>query len=198
MVSRLTAIEVAVIVATAASLTFAATLRVDDATTQVGGSARVAVNLDNAEDNVRALQFTLNGLPAGLQLQGVEAAGRAAGLNADAHQQPDGTTKVVLISLGTETVEAGSGPVLNLHFAVNDTGGQSDVVLAPTEVRVAGADGELDATGQSGHLQVAGASTTTSSEGGCAIGPTRSGSAPWPVLVLAAALLIGRSNRYRC
>ena len=101
-----------------ASLVSAATLRVDDATAPVGGWGRVAVNLDNPEDDVRALQFSLAALPAGVELVGAAATGRAAELTADAEPQADGTVKVVLISLGAETVAAGTGPVLDLHFAV--------------------------------------------------------------------------------
>jgi YVTN family beta-propeller protein len=177
-----------------ASLASAVTLRVDDATAQVGGSARVVVNLDNPEDDVRALQFSLGALPAGVQFAGAEASGRAAGLTADAEAQPDGTVKVVLISLGAETVAAGTGPVLDLHFAVHDTGSTS-VPLMLTEVRVAGTAGALDATGQGGQLNAEGGSAAPASGGGCAIGPTRSGQPLWPVLVFAAALLIARSMR---
>ena len=115
----------------------------------MGGSARVAVNLDNPEGDVRALQFSLGALPAGVEFVGAEGSGRAAGLTADAQQQPDGTVKVVLISLGAQTVAAGTGPVMDLHFAVHDTGNTS-VALTPMELRVAGTASELAATSLGG------------------------------------------------
>jgi hypothetical protein len=175
-----------------ASLASAATLRVDDTTAQVGGVARVAVNLDNPEDGVRALQFSLGALPAGVEFVGAEGSGRAAGLTADAQRQPDGTVKVVLISLGEQAVAAGTGPVLDLHFVVHDTGSTS-VALTPMEVRVAGTTGALDATGEGGQLHVEGESAAAASGGGCALDPTRSGQPLWLGLAFAAAWLIARS-----
>jgi Cohesin domain len=173
-----------------------ATLRLEDATSQVGGLVHVMVDLDNPGDDVRGLQFNLSDVPPGLHLEGVEASGRAAGLAADAQQQPDGTVKVILISLGKETVEAGSGPVLNLNFTVRDNGGQSSVRLTPEDVRVAGTDGELDATGHSGQLQVEGGSTATTSGGSCAVWPIHSAPTLWPALALVAVLLVVRRTRF--
>jgi hypothetical protein len=177
-----------------ASLASAATLRVDAATAQVGGSARVAVSLDNPGDDVRALQFSLGALPAGVQFVGAEASGRAVGLTAAAEPQPDGRVKVVLISLGAQTVPAGTGPVLDLHFAVKDTGSAS-AALMPMEVVVAGTTGALDATGQGGQLDVEAGSAAPASSGSCAISPTRSERSLWFALVFAAAWLIAGSIR---
>ena len=175
-----------------ASLASAATLEVGDAAAQVGGTAQVAVSLDNPEDDVRALQFSLGALPAGVEFVGAEASGRAAGLSADAQQQPDGTVRVVLISLGAETVAAGTGPVLDLHFALHGTG---RFALMPAEVRVAGTAGALDATGQGGQLNIEGESAAPASGGGCAVGPTRSGQTLWLSLIFTVAWLVVRSTR---
>jgi Bacterial Ig-like domain (group 1)/Dockerin type I domain len=170
---------------------FALTLSVDDATVQTGAETSVAVGLDNPED-VRALQFTLSGLPPELELRGAEASGRGIGLNADAHQQPNGTIRIVLISLGAETLEPGSGPVLNLKFAVQDGRRVGDVTLAPTDVHVAGTNGELAATGQSGRLRVEGTSSTSAGSGGCDLGAARGASGGWLAAMLLAALLLVR------
>jgi hypothetical protein len=173
----------------------AATLQIDDATAQVGSSAHVFVHLDNAADDVRGLQFTLSGLPDGLQLDGVQATGRAGDLTANAHQQADDhSVRVVLISLGEQTIAAGTGPVLDLSFTVGDTVAVEHVALTPREVRVAGTDGELDATAQGGQLRFEGASQPGAS-GGCMIGSTRS-LYVWPMLLMVAVML-GRAAKCR-
>jgi Cohesin domain len=172
----------------------AVTLSVDDATVQAGAETSVAVGLENPED-VRALQFTLSGVPPELQLRGVEASGRGIGLNADAHQQPNGTIRIVLISLGAETLEPGSGPVLNLKFAVQDGRRVDDVTLTPRDVHVAVTTGELAATGQSGQLHVEGASRTDASSGGCDIGVARRASRGWLAAMLLGALVLAVGRR---
>jgi hypothetical protein len=165
------------------------TLRVDDAVAHVGDLAHVLVQLENAEDDVRGVQFALTGLPDGLQFDGVRATGRAGDLTADAHQQADDhSVRVVLISLGEQTIAAGTGPVLDLSFTVRDAVAVDHAALTPREVRVAGTDGELDATAQGGQFRFEGASQPAAS-GGCAIGSARSVSVVWLMLAFVGVML---------
>ncbi len=150
----------------------AATLRVGHATAEAGSSTRVAVSLDDVEEDVRALQFTLTGVAPGMRLEGVEASAEAVGLNADAHQQEDGTVKVVLLSLGEDVLPAGSGPILDLSFTVGDTLGVHETTLTPVDVRIVGVGGEVEAGGEPGRLRIGGATVKTSADGdNCAVSP---------------------------
>ena len=179
------------------------TLAVSDVQTAPGSTVSIPVALNNPDDQVRGLQFTVRPSSA-VTYVGVHAVERGAALTAEANQQPDGSIIVVLISLGAQTIAPGSGRVLTFDLAVAPVLAGDRITLDLAEVRVAGPDGPLSNTTESGHIQIQAApppddGRSSDGGGGGGGGCTLAGTAGHGsgILVALVAALLWRTRRPR-
>jgi len=139
----------------------AAVLRAIDVTTVPNGPATVVVDLTN-EVALRGLEVRLTPQPGVLEVGIPRKTARSAALLADGALQPDGSMKLILISLGTATIPPGRGPVLELDVAVRPGAGPGTAVtLGLVDGLAADADlGPVALHLQAGTLRVAAPTAT--------------------------------------
>ncbi len=141
------------------------TLVVSDIQTPPGTTVSIPVELDNPNDEVRGLQFTVVPSSAVTYVD-VHAVERGVGLTAEANQQSDGSIIVVLISLGTQAIAPGSGRILTLDATVTPAVAGDLITLDLANVRVAGLSAPLVNTTQSGHIRIEAAAPAGGGSGG--------------------------------
>jgi len=124
---------------------WAATLAVEDTTGVAGSPVIVRITLDN-DVEVRAVQFVLTDMPNHLALVAARTTVRSVALQVDAEEATDGSIEVVLLSLGSNTIAAGDGAVLELDFQILTEATGEPILLTPTDLRVANAAGMAEAS----------------------------------------------------
>lgn len=107
-----------------------------------GARVRVTASLDNPNDAVRGLQFTMTADPPVVSLAGFRTTGRTTGgantWQADAAAQADGSIRAILFSQSAARITEGSGPVLSLDLDIDGGASAPAVDLVVTDLRVAG------------------------------------------------------------
>ncbi len=171
------------------------TVGIMDASAAAGATVHVTVTLDNPTTAARGLQFDLPVTDRTLRLNGVSTTERSQGLVADAHQDTDGTIRVLAMSVDETAIAAGTGGVLELALTV-ESGARGSVALAPAQARAAGDDGPLPTNTTAGSLAV---QSPSGSGSGCQLtaGPTQGYEAAWlwGVSIAVVLRLVGRRRR---
>lgn len=119
----------------------------------VGSTATVSVSLTN-EDVVKGLQMDLLFDPSVVSFVGASPVSRAAAFSDSSRTVSSGRARVVLFPTGNQTIDAGSGAILNLSFQLLAAGTSG---VTPTGLVLSGENGnDLAITGTAGSLTVTG------------------------------------------
>ncbi len=115
------------------------TVSVGNAAGPPGSTVTIAISLDN-DVPVRAVQLRLTDTPNQLTLVpgSARTTTRSTALMADANEQDNGSVIAILISTGVALIAAGSGPILELDFAIAPSASLgSTITLGLSEALVA-------------------------------------------------------------
>ena len=96
----------------------------------------VNVSMDNA-DPIRGIQMDICDDGDYLTCTGCDTTLRTSDLNCQFNELSNGCARVIMVSLGGDSIEAGSGPIFVLNYDVDDAAPSAECInLTPGETKV--------------------------------------------------------------
>ena len=113
----------------------------------------VSVTMDNA-DPVRGIQMDICDDGNYLTCTGCENSMRTSDLNCQFNELSNGCTRIILVSLSGDSIDAGMGPIFSFNYDVADDAPSAECVnLTPVETKISDENKSfLDATVEQGEF----------------------------------------------